>query len=445
MNVFFLAVFLCLSSFSPSVYANEEFDHPLTLSELVDIALEKNPTTKKAWWNATRAAASLGSAKSAYYPKVNMDAFANHGKTFKFINGPDTTYTILGADLYLSMLLYDFGNRHANVESAKNALLAANWQSDFAIQKVMLRVLENAYSLIHARESMEAAIISQEDGKRVLRTAKELNRTGLSPISDVYTTEAALSQLNMEVSLQKAFVDIQRGKLAASLGLSADTDIQLAPLDVINVLESSEKGVFEKQMTDCLIKAALEKRTDLFASQARMAESFSNLERAKSAYRPKVSFGASGGANQYIHDRSKGLQYEVMVNFDAPLFTGFEAMYQTRVAYADAQMSIDDMYDLQLTIALEVLTYSRTLEAAFEMLPEADSRLNNATKAYECVLERYKAGKERIAEVSNALRQLAAARISYSEVKTKWLTALANLAYATGTLAPYMEKSCDQK
>lgn len=419
-----------------SLAAATECDHPLTLSELVDIALENNPTTRQAWWNAHRAAAGLGSARSSYYPQIGIDANANHGRTFKFINGPEANYTILGADLFLNMLLYDFGAREANVESAKNALLAANWQSDWTIQKVMVRVLENAYAVMHAQEVLQAALLSQRDAERVLQTARELNRTGLSPVSDVYTTQATVSQMKMETAQQNALLDIQKGKLVSSLGLSADMPIQLAPMCL--------PPACQKEPTAELIAIAYEQRADLFAKQARMAESLAKLDRSRAASGPKVTLSGVGGANHYVNDHASGLQYEVMLNIEMPLFTGFEITYQNRMAYADAQLSLEEMNELQLNISLEVLTHSRSLEAAQEMFPNADENLNNAMKAYECVLERYKAGKEHIAEVSNALRQLAAARVRYSDVKTRWLVSLANLAYATGTMAPYMERSCEQ-
>lgn len=414
--------------------AVQDFSHPLTLSELVDVALENNPSTRQAWWNAHRAAAALGSAKSSYYPQISVDANVNHGRTFKFINGPEANYTIVGADLFLTMLLYDFGARGANVEGAKNSLLAANWQSDWTIQKVMVRVLENAYALIHSQEVLRAAIVSQEDAEKVMNIARELNRTGLSPISDVYTTQATFSQMKMETAQNKALVDIQKGKLISSLGLSADTCVEIANIDQLQAPE--------KQQTSLLIDIALQQRADLFAKQARVAESLSKLDRARAAYGPKVTLSGTGGANHYISDKAGGMQYEVMLNVELPLFTGFDTMYQNRMAYADAQLSMEEMNDLQLNISLEVLTYSRSLEAAQEMLPDAEDNLKNATKAYDGVLERYKAGKEHIAEVSNALRQLAAARVRYSDIKTRWLVSLANLAYATGTLAPYMETSC---
>lgn len=434
MKQFLAAVFALIL---PCCLLARDMSHPLTLSELVDIALENNPSTRQAWWNAHRAAAALGNAKSSYYPQVGIDAFANHGRTFKFINGPDTNYTMVGADLFLSLLLYDCGARSANVESAKNALVAANWQSDWSLQKVMIRVLENAYTLMHAQMSLEAAIISEEDAKKVLHTARELNRTGLSPISDVYTTQATLSQMKIETSMQRAHVDIQKGKLVSSLGLPANTCLELAPI------ESMPQP--EMQQTDCLIDIAYQQRADLSAMQARVAASAANMDRVRSSYGPKFSIKGVGGANHFVNDKSNGLQYEVAFNVDMPLFTGFEATYQSRMAYADTQMSIEEMNELQLSIAMEVLTHSRTLQAAQEILPDAEDQLINATKAYDSVLERYRAGKEHIAEVSNALRQLANARLRYSDVKTRWLIALANLAYATGTLAPYMETPCEIK
>ena len=145
-----------------------------------------------------------------------------------------------------------------------------------------------------------------------------------------------------------------------------------------------------------------------------------------------------------LHDKANAAQYQVAINLEAPLFTGFETMYSNRMAYADLQISNEQLVELQLEAALEVLTYSRTLQAAQEMLPDAQENLTNALKAYEGVLEKYRAGKEGIAEVSFPQRQLAAARVRYSDVKTKLLISIANLAYATGTLAPHMESPCQE-
>lgn len=419
----FFILFLLLGT---PLFADSAFDRPQTLSELVDIALSNHPSTKQAWWNANRAASALGISKSAYYPHLALEANVKNGRDFKFINGPDTNYTIVGADLLLSMMLYDFGERSAGVRAAKMSLLAAQWHVDWNMQKVMVRVLQNAYATLHAQEVFDAAKSSLEDAEKVLKTARELNRTGLTSISDVYTSQSNLSVMRMELTQQKALLAIEKGKLSSSLGLPADISFELAPL---NPAEAPQKI-----QIDALIALAMCQRADLMAKQARVCEAYAYKDKANAAYGPKVAFYGRGGANHAFHDKANAAQYQLALNLTVPFFNGFETLYNTRKAFADTQISQEELAELQLAIALEVLTYSRSLEAAQEMLPEAEDNLNSAFKAYETVLAKYKAGKERIADVSFAQRQLAAARVRYSDVKTRWLISLANLAYATGTL-----------
>lgn len=398
---------------------------------MVSIALDNNPQTQITWGHAKKLAAALGIARSDYYPHLGVEAYAGHGREFKFINGPDVTYTNIGADVVLSMMLYDFGRTQATVQQAQLALLAANWQTDWVLQKVMVKVLENAYSAIHAQATLDAYLETLKDAEHVLYTSNELNRSGLRAVTDVYTGRATFAQIQMEVAQQKALVDIQKGKLAASLGLPADTPLELAPLQPIGDMPVENVGR--------LIAFAKVQRADLMAQQARLAEAWARVKRAKADYWPRVSLRGRGGADHYFHDKASPGHYDITVNVEIPLFNGFETVYKNRYAYAEAEVNEEELAQLELDIALEVLTQARNLEAAREMFDYAKDNVDNSLDAYRGVMEKYGAGKEGIAEVSNSLRQLAAARIRYSDVQTRYLVAMANLAYVTGTLAPQME------
>lgn len=413
--------FLFLSFCSAS-----DLSHPLLMSELIDIALENHPSTRQTWWNAHRAASAVGSAKSAYYPYIGLEAKAVNGRDFKSINGPDVEYTIVGADVTLDMLLVDFGERKANVNAAKAALLAANWQVDWNIQKVIIGVLENAYSTLLAQEIVEVNALSLADAEDMTKVAKELNRVGLTSIADVYASQAVLSQMRMNFSQKKAHFDIQKGKLAASLGLAPNKQTELAPLAQIPLPP--------KEKVNALISLASNQRSDLLEKQAKLTESIHLLSKVKASYKPKVFLSGRGGVNHAFHDREQGGQYQIALHLEMPLFDGFDSIYQKRIACDNIRISQEELAELQLSIALEVFTYLRSFEAAEEILPEAEVNLENSIKAYEAMLEKYKAGKERITEVSITLQQLALARTSYLEVKTQWLVAIANLAYATGTI-----------
>lgn len=408
---------------------------PLGLADLVSIALDNNPKTRIAWSQAKKLAAHLGIAQSAYYPEVGIEAYASHGRQFNFINGPDVNYTNTGANLVVSMMLYDFGRTQADVKEAQMALLAANWQVDWTIQSVLVRVLENAYSFIHAQESLQAHEDTLIDAQNMLHSSQELNRVGLRAVTDVYTAQATFALAKLEVADQRAQVDIQRGKLASSLGWDADTLFHLAPLDLL-------RGP-GPNCIHTLITLAREQRADRMASQARLLASVQKVKKAQAQFMPRVSFVGRGGADHNVNDKANPAHYDITVNIEIPLFDGFKRTYQNRYAYAELESSEEELAELDLEIALEVLTHARSLEAAQETLVYAKDNLTSAQNAYWGILEKYKVGNESIAEVSITLRQLANARIRFSDVQTRYLVSLANLAYAAGILMPQMESlSC---
>ncbi|MBA3236721.1 MAG: TolC family protein [Parachlamydiaceae bacterium] len=419
---------------SPQVCRVDEASRDvLTLGDLINTALTNNPATQVTWWNAQRAVAAVGSAKSAYYPKISFNGSVTHSRDFQFINGPDANSTILSANVVLEFLVADYGERAANVQAFMMALTAAGWESEWAIQKVMAEVFENGYSTIYAKDTLEALQLSQEDAKKMLDTANHLNQVGLSPISDVYSSKAALAQIEIEVAQQKSTLEIHRAKLAATLGLEADTPLRLARLNALHV---PQKDISE------LIALAKTTRQDLMARRARLAEAIARQKKTAASYGPKLSIYGRGGADHAVRDKTNADHYQIALNLDVPLFTGFDATYQNRMAFANVKISENELLQLELNIALEVLTQSSKVESSREMLYYAKINLENAQAAYEGTLEKYQAGKESIAEVSMTLRQIVSARVRYSEINARYLISIANLAYATGTLSPYMEDKC---
>ncbi len=402
-------------------------DHPATLDELVDVALSNNPETKIAWWNAKRAASSVDASKSAYYPKLDLNMGAAHGKDYEFINGPNKKYTQTNADLVLSMILFDFGARSSEVEACKKALEAANWRSDFSLQKVMIQVLERSYELLHAQEVVEASRITRDDAKKMLHVAEELQRIGHTSISDVYSSRATLGECEMRLAEDLSSRDKKRARLLQLLGCSVETTLTLAPLTPTTSFKSEDIAT--------LIQRAKENRKDLLAKAADLAEAHANLEKSNAFGMPELSMQAKGGFEHYHHDGTKSGNYDLRLNLKIPLFSGFETIYKNRMAYADTKTSLGELASLELQIAEEVYEADRTHSASQEMLGLASSYLENSRLAYEAALEKYKAGKEEMFEAtSNALQKLALARVRYSEIKTEWLMSLAKIAYATGTL-----------
>jgi len=92
---------------------------PLGLPALVDIALENNPTTRQAWYQAKAAAAELGQTNSQFYPQITVNAtvsrdklrnVAFNGQTL----GAGTTWsTFYGPSVEINYLLWNWGKNYA--------------------------------------------------------------------------------------------------------------------------------------------------------------------------------------------------------------------------------------------------------------------------------------------------------------------------------------------
>src|SRR5579862_3993384 len=413
-----ISLLLCVSGFAER----------LSLAELIDIALKNNPETEKVWWNAKRAQAALGIAKSDYYPTLNGQASATHGREVKFPTGPNTTYTYFSGELSLNYLLYDFGERSAKVSAAKEALKSANWSSDFAIQRILSKVAAHYYEYLNAVELLKSKECSLQDADTISKSAAELYKAGLRCVTDTNTSKAALAQVQMELAQQRAQVAIAYGKLLTSMGLSVETviEVETDPEGIKNPLFS--EGISK------LIAVAGEQRTDLLAKQASLAEMQFRVQKESRSRWPKLRTLGRAGWLEYTKHQGNGYNYLAGVALDIPLFHGFERIYSKRLAYADAEMTEAELKELYESVAFEVLTYSESVKAAQEALHWSEEYLTEATKSYDGSLESYKAGLQNIFDLLQTQRYLADARSKKAQAKTQWLVSLSQLAFATGSM-----------
>src|SRR5438874_11260566 len=99
----------------------------VTLAQAIDLALANNPQTRTAWLEARAAEFAVGSARSAYYPEIDVLASATRSRSG--VQGASATTTI-GSSLALNYLLFDFGGRAAQVDEARQTLAAATFTSN---------------------------------------------------------------------------------------------------------------------------------------------------------------------------------------------------------------------------------------------------------------------------------------------------------------------------
>ncbi len=96
----------------------------LTLTELIDMALKKNPQTRRIWENTRIARAIQKQSESELYPQLNIsEAVTREKQITSAVKFNDLHY---GPSAQLTYLLLDFGGRDARIESTFQKVLEAN-------------------------------------------------------------------------------------------------------------------------------------------------------------------------------------------------------------------------------------------------------------------------------------------------------------------------------
>src|SRR5271166_635277 len=105
-----------------------------------------NPVTRTAWNEARKVALAAGIAESTYLPRITATAvgayLTNEGNVSALGLGVNTNSTAQGTISVVSLqwLLFDFGERMAIVEAAKQASVASNIAFTAAHQQVIYDV-----------------------------------------------------------------------------------------------------------------------------------------------------------------------------------------------------------------------------------------------------------------------------------------------------------------
>jgi len=397
----------------------------IALVEALDFALCANPQTRQTWAAARVAAAEVGVARSAYLPSVTGTAGLQRSNARNTI-APGTRDQATGT-LSFNYLLLDGGGREAALDLARNALLAADWTHDAALQTVLQSTTDAYYGLFAAEEAVAAARTATGASQQSLDAARGRQAAGAATRADVLQAQTALSQARLTQTQAEGDAAAARGILANRLGLPASRLLRIAPPADLEARRLAEAAV------DRLIEAALARRPDILAADARVRSAEASARVQASASRPSVS--ATG--NLSASSVNPGLDTRtgaVGLTLTVPIFTGYELTYRLRAAREQVELRMADRDRLRNDVSLDVWQAYQTVRTQGEALGASTDLVASATESYELALGRYRAGAGTVADLMNAQSALAAANLQRIQARFRWNVAKVSLARAVGTL-----------
>jgi len=400
----------------------------LGLNDLVDLALRTNPDTRAAWAAARAAAADLGSQRGAYYPTIFGQESSSRAKG-SAVGGQFTFHsTTSNPSLALNYLLLDFGGRKSAVEEARQALIAADWAHNRAIQDAVLGVQQAYYQYLNSRALQTAQEVAVKEAQANLDAATRRHDAGLSTIADVLQAKTALSQAQLGFETAQGQIQVIRGVLATAVGVPANT-----PFDV----DIPVQDVPLSQATDDverLIEQAQARRPDLAEARALVLKAEAHVDRARAQDRPTLTGSANGGRIFYAPDYNFQDTYSVGFLLTVPIFNGLTYQYNVFKAQADAETAKARLESAQQQATFQVWSGYYNQKTATQRVLTTRDLLESARQSFDVVSARYKAGVGSILDLLTSESALAAARAQETQARTDWFLSMAQLAHDTGTL-----------
>jgi outer membrane protein TolC len=408
-----------------------------TLAELIDLAQRHNPETRVAWEEAKARAASLGIARSAFYPTLTAVALAATVRDAALIGEffHRQTLGIFEPTLHVDYLVFDFGGRSGAVDVAKANLLIANLSFNDTHRQLIFKVSSAYFRLLNAKGQREAAEASLKNAQTVEEDSQSRLDNGLGTKPDLLEATAARAQSDYDLQAAVGAEDIAHGDLATSMGLPAETQFQVQDIHELRTPTAMADSI------DAEIDRAFSQRPELMQQVARVRSAEGALKQAHSAYIPTIGFSGDGGLARaygqqdlYPGHYAQGEYWTVGVQMKWTLFDGLRREHEVAEAKAEkrsAEASIDALRD---QIGDEVWTAYSNMKTALRQQQAAAALLAASDQSYESARESYSEGVRSQLDVISAQKTLAQARSEDILARTQLLLQVADLAFRTGDL-----------
>jgi outer membrane protein len=342
---------------------------------------------------------------------------------------------VVRPEVALQYLIFDFGKREANVDSAKVEKLAAGADVIQVNQALAFRVASAYYQLVTAQERLRAAQETLRTAQTTQDAAKNRLNNGLATLPDVLNARAETAQAAFDEESADGDEKIARVTLTEAVGAEPSPNI---------VIDSQRSAPLPERLTmsiEALIDRAMANRPDLMAQALRIRSAEARIRAARAEYKPQIvlsgsvaqtsvwptaDYGELGSASEPTWSVALGIHWRI--------FDGGARKNELLIAESKRREAEDDLTALHDETTREVWTAYIAFRTALRKHDAAVALLESANASYSASLEAYKYGVKNLVDVVTAEQQLAQARLSSVSARSELFLEAVNLEFATGNL-----------
>jgi outer membrane protein TolC len=430
----------------PSVDAARSYGLP----ELIDLAESANPATRIAWNDARRAALAAGIAESAFLPNITATAISGYQESNGHETASGTGFTsnssLNGTVSALSVqwLLFDFGERAAVVDAAKQGSVISNIAFTAAHQQLIYSVSLAFYSHAAAQARLATATQSLKNARAVQTAAEDRFQHGFGTVTEVAQARQGTAQANLAVVQATGGAEDAYLALITAMGISPLTKIKIADVSRRELSPSMAAPV------ESIVSEALARRPDMQSAYAAQRASLANVRAAQAEFMPKFFLSGAGtysSGNLNVTSLPSGGQQPPTVNINGnhvggsifagvtiPLYDG--GIRNAQLARADAEADSADARLIQVRedAVRQIVFADNALHTSLSAYSASQTLEVAAQTTFDSALAAYRNGVGSITDSTLAETQLLQAKNASTDAYSMALSAAATLALSTGVL-----------
>ena len=422
-----------------------------SLVDLVDLAESTNPATRIAWDDAKRAALAAGVAGSAFLPQITAGGIAGWqtgGVTSSLGGLGETKSGALSGGVgavSLNWLVFDYGERAAVTDAAKQLSVVSNVAFTEAHQQVILAVALAFYANSAAKARLDSAGQSLKNAEAVQTAAEERYSQGVGTVTEAAQARQGTAQAKLALVEARGKAEDAYVALLTAVGVYPTLKIKVADVSGRKLSPASAAPV------DAMIAQALARRPDMQAAYAAEKASVLKVHAAESEFLPKVFVNATGTYNEGNLNVSAlpslGPALPATLNISGPHLGGsafagvaipvYDAGTRAAMleqARSDADAAAERLERIRQDAVRQVVLSDNGLHTALQSYSASQALVAAAQKTFDSALNSYRSGEAAVTDLNLAQTQLLQAKNTSADSHAAALSAAVTLAFATGAL-----------
>jgi outer membrane protein len=412
-------------------------DGTLTMSQAVDLALDKSLRVKAATADASTMESMRREALAPFWPQVSANGyFVNQRLAPNVYTSAGTTmarnYQVFGADqnrdgnVTAMYSLFSGGRDYYTYRAAAHRADVGREMLRGTEVDVAMQARLDYIAAVRETENVQVFAALLRDIDERLRVTREQFDAGRVPRYYALRDEAERANVVQMQAMTQSRTELALVALKTTLGIDLASAITLAErLDYVPMIVSIDEGIREASERQPELKAAIKQRE---ATEAEVRAAYGN-------YFPQVSLG-------YMYDwlwgknrnepKSSDDGYSVGVVVTLPLFDGFLRENALKTAKSKLERAVQAEGLVRQQIAKDVNQAALMLAAADKGVEASRTGAVQAEEDFRVVRERFESGRGIQLEILDAQVALTRARFNVVNALAEYHNALAMWLRATG-------------